>query len=72
MDVPLAGLGVFGGWIVLVVASDVFGLLRIPPRQLTTLQSGLLLFAIAATLGCGFLYAQERHGGPCPAIHARR
>jgi hypothetical protein len=72
MDVPLAGLGVFGGWIVLVVASDVFGLLRIGQKRLTIVQTTFLIFAIAGTLGCGVLYAQERHPQPCSAAHAKR
>ncbi len=67
MDFALAGLGVFGGWIVLVVASDVFGVMRISPKRLTYVQSGVLIFAIGAALACGYAYATERHARPCPA-----
>ncbi|MBD5635025.1 MAG: hypothetical protein IAI49_11155 [Candidatus Eremiobacteraeota bacterium] len=69
MDLPLAGIGVFGGWIVLVLASDIIGIMRVSSKNW---QSGLLLFAITAGLGCGFLYLQERHPLPCAAAHARR
>ncbi len=72
MDLPLLGLGVFGGWIVLVVASDVFGILRIAPKRLAVVQTGALILSIGAALGCGFLYQQERHAAPCPATHAAR
>ena len=72
MDLPLLGLGVFGGWIVLVVASDVFGILRIAPKRLAVVQTGALILSIGAALGCGFLYQQERHATPCPATHAAR
>ncbi len=72
MDIPLLGLGVFGGWIVLVVASDVFGILRIAPKRLAVVQTGALILSIGAALGCGFLYQQERHAAPCPPAHAVR
>jgi hypothetical protein len=71
MDFALAGLGVFVGWIVLVVASDVFGVLRISPKRLTYVQSGLLIFAIGAALACGYAYVQERHVQPCPPHRQR-
>jgi hypothetical protein len=71
MDFALAGLGVSFGWIVLVVASDVFGVLRISPKRLTYVQSGVLIFAIAAALACGYAYVQERHAKPCPTHRLR-
>jgi uncharacterized membrane protein YphA (DoxX/SURF4 family) len=71
MDLPLAGLGVFGGWVVLVVASDVFGILRIPPKRLTNVLTAFLAVSIAAALACGYLYFQERHARPCPPVHQR-
>ena len=72
MDVPLFGLGVFGGWIVLVVASDVFGILRFPKQRFSTVQTAFLVTAIAAALIAGYFYLQERHVRPCPAPHAHR
>ena len=74
MDVPLAGLGVFGGWVVLVVAGDVFGILRIPQRRLTGVLTAFLVVSIAGAIGCGYTYLQEKHAKPCPRppAHARR
>jgi hypothetical protein len=71
MDIPLLALGVFAGWIVLLVMSDVFGILRFSPKRQPLVQTGVLLVAIAGALGFGFLYSQERHA-PCPPAHARR
>jgi hypothetical protein len=65
MDVPLLGLGFFVGWIALLVSSDVFGILRVSPGKVTRVQSGVLIAAIAAAIGCGYLYAQERRQAPC-------
>ncbi len=74
MDVPLAGLGVFGGWIVLVVASDVFGILRIPQKRLTVVLTTFLVLSIVGAIVSGYAYLQEKHAKPCPrpAAHARR
>jgi hypothetical protein len=72
MDLPLFGLGVAAGWIVLVVASDVFGILRIAPKRLALVQTGALILSIGAALGCGFLYQQERHAAPCPPARNTR
>jgi hypothetical protein len=71
MDLPLAGLGVFGGWIVLVVVSDVFGILRIPQKRLTNVLTAFLVVSIAAAIACGYLYFRERHARPCPPTHLR-
>jgi hypothetical protein len=72
MDFALAGLGVFVGWIVLVVGGDLFGLLRVAPGALTRVQSGLLIFAIVGTLACGYAYLQERRTAACPPAHVKR
>ena len=60
MNVPLIGLGVFGGWIVLVVASDIFGILRIPQKRLSRVQTAFLIASIVAAGGCWYLYSTER------------
>jgi len=52
-DAPLAGLAFFGGWIVLLVASDVAALLRMSNRRASLLQNALLLGSIAAALAFG-------------------
>jgi hypothetical protein len=72
MDFPLVGLGVFGGWVVLVAASDVFGILRIPQKRLTGVLTAFLVASIAAAIACGYLSFQERHARPCPPAHQRR
>jgi hypothetical protein len=72
MDLPLAGLGVFGGWVVLVVAGDVFGILRIPQKRLTNVLTAFLVVSLAAAIACGYFYFQEKHGQPCPPAHQRR
>ncbi len=72
MDLPLVGLGVFGGWVVLVAASDVFGILRIPQKRLTGVLTAFLVVSIAAAIACGYLFFQERHARPCPPAHQRR
>jgi hypothetical protein len=72
MDLPLVGLGVFGGWVVLVAASDVFGILRIPQKRLTYVLTAFLVVSITAAIACGYLFFQERHARPCPPSHQRR
>ncbi len=52
-DAPLAGLAFFGGWIVLLVASDIAALLKMSNRRASQVQSGLLLGSIAAALAFG-------------------
>jgi hypothetical protein len=72
MDLPLVGLGVFGGWVVLVAASDVFGILRIPKRWVTHVLTAFLVASVAAAIACGTLYFREPHARPCaPAQHPR-
>jgi hypothetical protein len=71
MDYPLVGLGVFGGWVVLVAASDVFGILRIPQRRLTYVLTAFLVLSIAAAIACGSAYFREGRTSPCPPVHQR-
>jgi hypothetical protein len=62
-EAPLAGLAFFGGWIVLLVASDVAALLKISSKRSSQIQNALLLGSIAAALALGATaYAGATHG----------
>jgi hypothetical protein len=52
-DAPLAGLAFFGGWILLLVASDVAALLKMSNRRASLVQNALLLGSIAAAIAFG-------------------
>jgi hypothetical protein len=68
-DAPLAGLAFFGGWIVLLVASDIAALLKLSNRRASLVQNALLLGSIAATLAFGTAAYTHAHGRPpagCP------
>jgi hypothetical protein len=71
IDAPLAGLAFFGGWIVLLVASDVAALLRMSNRRASLVQNVLLLGSIAAALAFGTAaytnaHAHARPPAGCP------
>jgi hypothetical protein len=67
--VSLAGLAFFGGWIVLLVASDVAALLRMSNKRASLVQNVLLLGSIAAALAFGtavYTHAHARAPAGCP------
>jgi hypothetical protein len=66
VDAPLAGLAFFGGWIVLLVASDIAALLKWSAKRSSQVQNALLLGSIAATLAFGTAAYTRAHGRPQP------
>jgi hypothetical protein len=62
IDAPVAGLAFFGGWIVLLVASDLAALFKTSARRSSQLQNALLLGSIAAALAFGTAAYTHAHG----------
>jgi len=65
-DAPLAGLAFFGGWILLLVASDIAALLRMSNRRASLVQNALLLGSIAAALAFGTAVYTQAHAHAQP------